>query len=134
MAKYVLGLDYGTDSVRTVVVNAATGKEEANEVVYYKRWSKGLYCDPAKNQFRQHPLDYVEGLEETVKGALAKLGPEAGKDVIAIGIDTTGSSPCPVDREGAPLSLKDEFKDIQTESLEEGFDNVLELIKRNDTR
>ena len=64
MAKYVLGLDFGTDSVRTVVVNAESGKEEANKVAYYKRWSQGLYCDPAKNQFRQHPLDYIEGLEE----------------------------------------------------------------------
>ncbi len=111
MTKYVLGLDYGTDSVRTVVVNAESGKEEANEVVYYKRWSQGLYCDPAKNQFRQHPLDYTEGLEATVKGALSKLGPDSGKDVIAIGIDTTGSTPCLVDRDGTPLALKEEFKD-----------------------
>ena len=118
MAKYVLGLDFGTDSVRTVVVNAETGKEEANEVVYYKRWSQGLYCDPAKNQFRQHPLDYIEGLEETVKGALSKLGSDSGRDVIAIGneviaigIDTTGSTPCLADREGTPLALKEEFKE-----------------------
>jgi len=118
MAKYVLGLDFGTDSVRTVVVNAESGKEEANDVVYYKRWSQGLYCDPAKNRFRQHPLDYIEGLEASLKGALAKLSSNSGKDaialgsdVIAIGIDTTGSTPCLVDREGTPLALKEEFKD-----------------------
>lgn len=110
-AKYVLGLDFGTDSVRTVVVHAETGKEEASEVVYYPRWSEGKYCDPAKNQFRQHPLDYVESMDASVKRALAKLPAEVADNVVGIGIDTTGSTPCAVDKEGTPLALKDEFKE-----------------------
>lgn len=111
MGKYVIGVDYGTDSVRAVVVNVTTGKEEANEVTYYPRWSEGKYCDPASNQFRQHPLDYIEGLESSVKGALATLAPEVAQNVVGIGVDTTGSTPCAVDKEGTPLALKEEFKE-----------------------
>jgi L-ribulokinase len=108
---YILGLDFGTDSVRAVVVNAQSGKEEANQVAYFKRWMKGQYCDPARNQFRQHPQDYIESMEEAVKGALAQLSAGSGKEVAGIGIDTTGSTPCAVDKEGTPLALKPEFQD-----------------------
>lgn len=108
---YVIGVDFGTDSVRAVVVNAVTGKEEANKVTYYPRWMEGKYCDPAKNQFRQHPLDYIESLESSLKGALAELPDEVADNVVGIGIDTTGSTPCAVDKDGTPLSLKEEFKD-----------------------
>jgi L-ribulokinase len=110
-AKYLLGLDFGTDSVRAVVVNAGSGKEEANQVARYRRWGQGLYCDPARNRFRQHPLDYIEGLEEAVRGALAQLPKAAGQRVLGIGIDTTGSTPCAVDRSGKPLSLLPEFRE-----------------------
>lgn len=109
--KYVIGVDFGTDSVRSVVVNVETGKEEASEVVYYPRWIKGMYCDPARNQFRQHPLDYVESMEASIKGALAQVDSSVGDNVVGIGIDTTGSTPCAVDQEGTPLALKEEFKD-----------------------
>jgi L-ribulokinase len=109
--RYVIGVDYGTDSVRAVVVNVRTGKEEATEVAPYKRWSKGMYCDPSKNQFRQHPLDYIEGLEECVRGALAKLPAGTGERVVGIGVDTTGSTPCAVDQNGTPLALTPEFAD-----------------------
>lgn len=111
LGELVLGIDYGTDSVRAVVVEVATGKEEASEVASYQRWSEGRYCNPARNQFRQHPLDYLEGLETSVKAALAKLPPGAGGRVVGIGIDTTGSTPCAVDSEGTPLALRDGFKD-----------------------
>ena len=107
----VLGIDFGSDSVRAVAINAVTGREEANEVAYYKRWAEGRYCNPSRNQFRQHPLDYIEGLETVIKGALAKLPSGAGTRVAGIGIDTTGSTPCPVDRTGMPLALKPEFAD-----------------------
>ena len=53
--KFVIGLDFGTDSVRTVIVNAENGEEVASSVHYYTRWKEGKYCDPAKNRFRQHP-------------------------------------------------------------------------------
>jgi L-ribulokinase len=107
----VMGIDYGTDSVRAVIVNAVTGEEEASEVAHYKRWAKGSYCNPAKNQFRQHPLDYVEGLETCVKGALAQLPPGAAEQVVGLGIATTGSTPCAVDRHGRPLALSAEFNE-----------------------
>ena len=57
MARYVIGLDYGTDSARAVVVNAGTGEILASSVKNYPRWSRGLYCDPQANQWRQHPKD-----------------------------------------------------------------------------
>ena len=60
MDRLIIGMDFGTDSVRSVVINAENGKEEANEVALYKRWAAGAYCDPGKNRFRQHPLDYIE--------------------------------------------------------------------------
>jgi len=63
----VIGVDYGTDSVRSVLVNAKNGKEISSSVFYYPRWKKGKYCDAANNQFRQHPLDYVEGLEKSIR-------------------------------------------------------------------
>jgi len=108
---YILGLDFGTDSTRAVVVNAQSGQEEANQVAYFKRWMKGRYCDPAKNQFRQHPQDYIDSMEEAVKGALAQLSTDAGKEIVGIGIDTTGSTPCAVDKKGTPLALKASFQD-----------------------
>jgi L-ribulokinase len=110
-AQYLLGLDFGTDSVRAVVVNAASGKEEANQVARYRRWAQGLYCDPARNRFRQHPQDYIDGLEEAVRGALTQLPKGSGERVLGIGIDTTGSTPCAVDRAGTPLALLPEFRD-----------------------
>ena len=109
--KLVLGLDYGTDSVRALVVDAATGRELAGEVAPYRRWAAGKYCDPAANRFRQHPLDYLEGLEEAVRGALAKLPPGTGAQIAGIGIDTTGSTPCAVDAAGTPLALTEGFAD-----------------------
>jgi L-ribulokinase len=109
--KFVIGIDYGTDSVRALVINAETGKEEASAVSYYSRWAEGKYCSPGKYQFRQHPLDYIEGLEAAVKGALAQLPDAVNDAVIGIGIDTTGSTPCAVDRDGTPLALREEFKE-----------------------
>jgi L-ribulokinase len=109
--QYILGLDFGTDSVRAVIVNAGNGREKANHVAFFKRWRTGQYCDAAQNRFRQHPQDYIDSMEEAIEGALAQLPAGAGKAVAAIGIDTTGSTPCAVDREGTPLALKAPFKD-----------------------
>jgi len=109
MDALVIGLDFGTDSVRAVVVNTAKGQEEASAVAYYQRWAQGLYCQPKANQFRQHPLDYIEGLETAVKGAMAQLPAGTGERVVGIGIDTTGSTPCAVNRQGQPLALVKEF-------------------------
>lgn len=109
--RYVIGIDFGTDSVRALVVNAESGNEEAEAAAPYLRWAEGRYCDPGNNRFRQHPLDYIEGLETAVRGALKKLAPEKRNKIIGIGIDTTGSTPCAVDRQGTPLALRPEFKD-----------------------
>jgi L-ribulokinase len=102
---YVIGIDYGTDSVRALLADAADGTELASSVHPYARWAKGLYCDPAKNQFRQHPLDYTEGLESVVKECLKKAGPGAAAKVRALSVDTTGSTPVAVNKYGVPLSL-----------------------------
>ena len=107
--KYVIGLDYGSDSCRAVVVNAATGEEMASAVKYYPRWMEGKYCDPLKNRYRQHPLDYIEGLETTVKEALAKCPAGTAEKVVGIAFDTTGSTPVLIDENGLPLALRPEF-------------------------
>ena len=108
--KYVIGLDYGTDSVRCVLANAGNGTEVATAVFYYPRWKAGLYCNAAHNQFRQHPLDYLEGLEATIKECLQNAGADVAKNVKGISVDTTGSTPIAVDEEGTPLCLKAGFE------------------------
>lgn len=107
----VIGVDYGTDSVRTVIVDAANGREMASAVFYYPRWEKGKYCDPPTNRFRQHPQDYLEGLEYTVKAALAAAPAGTAARVKGISIDTTGSTPVAVDRNGTPLALTPGFEE-----------------------
>ena len=108
--KYVIGIDYGTDSVRSVVVDTSNGEIVGTSVFEYPRWKKGLFCDSSINQFRQHPLDYIEGLEQSVKGALHGLTAEVVNNIVGITVDTTGSTPVAVDKEGVPLSLKPGFE------------------------
>lgn len=110
-SKYTIGLDYGTDSVRSLVVNVATGEEVASAVFNYPRWKKGLYCDAPKNQFRQHPQDYLEGLEYTIKEALKQAPAGVAENVVGISVDTTGSTPVAVDEKGVPLSLTSGFQE-----------------------
>ena len=107
---YVIGVDYGTDSVRSIIVDAATGEEVAAAVFYYPRWKEQLFCDASVNQFRQHPLDYVEGLEATIKACMQQAGPEISAKIKAISVDTTGSSPVLVNKEGTPLALTPGFE------------------------
>src|ERR1700733_13939903 len=109
--QYVIGVDYGTDSVRSVLVDALTGKELASSVFQYPRWKRGLYCNAAKNQFRQHPLDYVEGLEQTIKNCIKQAGPDIAKAIRAISVDTTGSTPVAVNDQGVPLALLPQFEE-----------------------
>jgi L-ribulokinase len=107
--QFVIGVDYGTDSVRALVVNTATGEEVGTAVHYYARWKQGLYCDPASSQFRQHPLDYLEGLQNSIAGALEGLSDEVKQNIVGISVDTTGSTPVAVDQNGTPLALLPEF-------------------------
>ncbi len=110
MSSYVIGLDYGTDSVRAVLTGTSDGKEIASEVHWYKRWRDKKYCDPSVNQFRQHPLDHIEGLEHTIKAVVSKSNIEP-KQIKGICIDTTGSSPVPMTKDGEPLALTKGFEE-----------------------
>lgn len=109
--QYVIGVDFGTDSVRSVLVDALSGSELAAAVYPYPRWREGAYCHAAKNRFRQHPLDYIEGLEHTIKKVLEIAGPDVAQSVKGISIDTTGSTPVAVDESGTPLALRPDFAD-----------------------
>ena len=109
MSKYVIGLDYGSDSARAIVVDAATGRQLASSVKYYPRWKAGKYCDPAANQYRQHPLDYIEVFESSVREALAACPAGTAEQVVGIAFDTTGSTPAFTDESGTPLALLPEF-------------------------
>lgn len=108
--KYTIGLDYGTDSVRALLVDT-TGNEISSHVHYYERWKKGMYCDPSNSLFRQHPLDYLEGLENAIKGALKNQSQEVVQNIVGISVDTTGSTPVAVDANGTPLALLPEFSE-----------------------
>ncbi len=107
--KYVIGLDYGSDSARAVVVNAETGAEMASTVKYYPRWMEGKYCIPTANQYRQHPQDYIDVLEYTVKDAISKCPAGTAKNVVGIAFDTTGSTPAFTNKNGVPLAMTPEF-------------------------
>lgn len=106
---YVIGVDFGSDSSRAVVVDTVTGETVGSAAAFYPRWKKGLYQHPELGIFRQHPLDYLETIETCITAALKCLKPEERKKVIGIGVDTTGSTPVPVDRAGTPLALLEEF-------------------------
>jgi L-ribulokinase len=103
--EYVIGVDFGTDSVRAIIVNAKNGQEQSSSVFYYPRWKKQLYCNVGENQFRQHPLDYTEGLEYVIRDTVSKAGVLVTSNIKAISVDTTGSTPVAVDKNGTPLSL-----------------------------
>jgi L-ribulokinase len=112
--QYVIGLDYGTNSVRALIVNAADGAEVGTAVWNYSHGNQGVILGRDPHQARQHPADYLEGAKNTIRDALAQatktvdgFSPE---QVIGIGVDTTGSTPLPVDRAGNPLAFLPEFE------------------------
>lgn len=111
---YTLGIDYGTNSVRALVVRCADGAELGTCVVNYPSGRQGILLDPKDHHLaRQHPADYLFGLEKSVKGALAAAKKTKGFDatrVIGLGVDTTGSSPIPVDANNAPLASSTRWK------------------------
>ncbi|WP_297092228.1 ribulokinase [uncultured Draconibacterium sp.] len=111
MAKYTIGLDYGSDSVRSLIVDVETGEELASVVFEYPRWKRGEYCDAPNNQFRQHPKDYLEGLEYTIVEALKQVPAGVAENVVGISVDTTGSTPVAVDEKGTPLALTPGFEE-----------------------
>ncbi len=102
-----LGIDFGTDSVRALIVDGA-GRTLAEAVQPYPRWNEGRYIDAASGMFRQHPLDYIEAMTDVVREVVSHIDPA---EVRGIGVDTTGSTPCLTDATGLPLALRPEFAD-----------------------
>ena len=111
---YTLGIDYGTNSVRALVVRCADGAELGTCVVNYPSGSQGVLLDARDHHLaRQHPGDYLVGLEKSVRGALAAAKKHCGFDaarIVGLGVDTTGSSPIPVDAKNVPLALNPKWK------------------------
>jgi len=112
--RFAIGVDYGTNSVRALIVDIADGSEIATHVYDYPSGDKGILLDPKDpNLARQNPADYIEGFFRSVQAALraAKKEPGFSPDrVVGIGVDTTGSTPIPVDRDGMPLAMQAKFK------------------------
>jgi L-ribulokinase len=116
MSRYAIGIDFGTNSCRSLLVDISSGRELASHVFPYPSGEAGVILDPSDpNLARQNPADYILGIEAVIKGAIS-AGKEADPEfdpgaVIGIGIDTTGSSPMPVDEFGQALCFQDEYKD-----------------------
>ncbi|MGD0552647.1 MAG: ribulokinase [Sedimentisphaerales bacterium] len=113
--KYTIGLDYGTNSVRCVIVDIANGSEVGTAVYNYPTGQAGIILDKNDhNLARQNPADYVKGIEVTIKKAILQAKKTVKKfdagQIIGIGVDTTGSTPLPVDKNGTPLGMLAEFK------------------------
>jgi len=112
---YTIGLDYGTNSVRCLIVDVTTGSELGTAVYEYETGEAGIILDSSDhNLARQNPADYLKGIEVTIKKAVARAKKTAKdfkpEQIIGIGIDTTGSTPIPVDKNGTPLGMLDKFK------------------------
>ena len=108
---YVIGVDFGTDSARSLLVDTSNGEVLGSAVTPFKRWKEGKYCDPKLSRFRQHPLDYIESMEACLIDCLKQASPEVKSQVVAISIDATGSTPVAVDQKGQPLALLDQFSE-----------------------
>jgi L-ribulokinase len=115
MKKYALGLDFGTNSCRSVIVDLSNGNEVATHVFDYPTGELGILLDPKDpNVARQNPQDYIDGLTVIVKQALKKAANAdksfRAENIIGVGVDTTGSTPMPIDRAGTPLGLLPRYK------------------------
>jgi len=115
MSSYTIGLDYGTNSVRGLLVEIGTGVEVSSSVFEYPHGDAGILTDSRDPHIaRQHPQDYIDGAVAVITGVLAAAASHAGfspDQVVGIGVDTTGSTPIPVDGEGTPLAFLPEFAD-----------------------
>ena len=111
--QYTIGLDYGTNSVRALIVNVANGAEVAAAVWTYAHGTEGVILARDPNLARQHPADYLQGAETTIREALATAAKNVRgfkpAQVIGLGVDTTGSTPLPVDKQGQPLAFHKKF-------------------------
>ena len=114
MPKYSIGLDYGTNSCRSLIVDLEDGRELGSSVFPYPSGVQGILTDPSDpNVARQNPKDYLNGCESIIRQALAQAHQADSSfdasDIVGIGIDTTGSTVIPVDQEGTPLSMQERF-------------------------
>jgi L-ribulokinase len=114
MKRYALGLDYGTNSCRSLIVDLSDGSELASHVFPYPSGKQGILLDPKDpNVARQNPRDYLDAfvsITAAIKIARRKRPGFNPHDIIGIGVDTTGSTPLPVDREGVPLAFNPKFR------------------------
>lgn len=114
-SKYTLGLDYGTSSVRAIIVDVSNGRTVGEGVFNYRNGVDGVIVDRDDPLLaRQDPDDYIEGFIEATRTALKEAAGESGfsaEKIIGIGVDTTGSSPMPVLRDNTPLSHVEGFED-----------------------
>ena len=114
MGRYTIGLDYGTNSVRSIIVDTASGAEAATAVYNYEHGSAGIILGKDPNVARQHPADYLKGAEVVIRGALKSAARDVKgftpSQVMGIGVDTTGSTPIPVDRQGNALAMSKKYK------------------------
>ena len=110
MERYTLGLDFGSDSVRCLVVSCKDGKEISSSIAEYPRWKQRMFCKPEINQYRQHPADYIEAMGKCIKDALSRCSQEIIGNIIGMCIDTTASTPALTDKSGTPLALLPEYE------------------------
>lgn len=115
MSKFAIGLDYGTNSCRSLIVDLESGQELGSSVFPYPSGEQGILTDPSDpNVARQNPQDYLDGCVSIIRGAIEQAEVAGAgfrvEDVVGIGIDTTGSTVIPVDVKGSPLALSDQFK------------------------
>jgi L-ribulokinase len=112
-ARYTIGLDYGTNSVRALIVDVANGAEVASAVWKYEHGTDGVILSRDPNLARQHPADYIKGARITIRGAIAATRKNIrgfkADHVVGIGVDTTGSTPLAVDEKGQPLAFQKKF-------------------------
>jgi L-ribulokinase len=109
-APCTIGLDFGSNSVRALVVDVKTGEELGSHVFDYRRGEAGILTDASNpNLARQHPQDYLDGIEASVRGAMKQAAAAGAVNVIGVGVDTTGSTPIPVDHNGTALALLPEY-------------------------
>lgn len=114
-SNYCIGLDFGTNTARALIVDSRTGTEAAGSVAPYPSGEEGILTDPSDPLLaRQNPLDYEKSLFGALGEALQRLeqseGPEAPRRIIGIGIGATASTPIPVDSEMRPIALQPEFE------------------------
>lgn len=106
----VIGIDFGTDSVRAILIDVKS-HVHGTATSDYPRWKKGLYCDASENRFRQHPLDYLESMDDVITDLVSSISHDDCERIKGISVDTTGSTPVAVNERGTPLALCSGFEE-----------------------